>query len=117
MHYVHELLLFNTHCCYSGFTGFIIWPEDTTVAVGQQSTFLCLHSHEVVSWRINGQSPQGNTTHLPSYSVVNGSTIINFTMLAREEYNRTSVECITKLSNESRQAIFNIQGNLKNTLQ
>lgn len=76
-------------------------PQDTTVFLKEIAIFTCeISSGDFVFWRVNGTSFNDLTPEIKNNSNVaqekiGDSDLITLTILARAEYNGTTVQCVT----------------------
>ena len=90
-------------------------PENTTVFLNQTAVFRCEVTGGDVSWRVNGKPTTELTSIAPDdLDIVfeNGNPLVILTIIARAEYNGTTVQCLVNsgFSDRSENASLRIQG-------
>ena len=93
-------------------------PKNTTVFLNQTAEFRCEFSGGDVSWKVNGK-PRSELTSIPRDDLntelvdsENGNPLEILTIIARAEYNGTTVQCLVNagFSDRSENVSLSIQG-------
>ena len=90
-------------------------PENTTVFLNQTAVFRCEVTGGDVSWRVNGKPTTEETSiardDLDIVSEI-GNPLVKLTIIARAEYNGTTVQCLVNsgFSDRSENVSLRIQG-------
>ena len=90
-------------------------PKNTTVFLNQTAVFRCEVTGGDVSWRVNGKPTTELTSIAPDdLDIVfeNGNPLVILTIIARAEYNGTTVQCLVNsgFSDQSDIVSLSIQG-------
>ena len=93
-------------------------PENTTVFLNQIAEFRCEATGGHVSWEVNGKSTAEQTSIARDDLEVdfddseNGNPLVILTIIARTEYNGTTVQCLVNggFSGHSENVSLSIQG-------
>ena len=97
------------------FTEILEPPENTTVFLDQTAVFRCEVTGGDISWRVNGKPTTEETSIARDDLDVdseNGNPLVILTIIARAEYNGTTVQCVVNsgFSDLSEIALLSIQG-------
>ena len=100
------------------FTEILEPPENTTVFLDQTTVFRCEATGGHASWEVNGKPTTEQTSIARDDLDVdfddseNGNPLVILTIIARAEYNGTTVQCLLNagFSDRSEIALLSIQG-------